>query len=146
MWDKPGDFLNRFNENKTAFRTNNQNSNYVKHLTEHTHPFGPIQDTMQILQRQNKRAHLSTIERYYLYREFTKNSHLNDEHTNPPTRSLKLCSHPTNRNPPTPSSITHIGHTNEPPPWRRSNYPHVVHAFRYAASYNKHRNKLDEPA
>ena len=39
---------------------------------EHTHSFGPIQDTMQILQRQNKGAHLNTIERCYIYREFTK--------------------------------------------------------------------------
>ena len=57
-------FLTSFKEHKTAFRTNNQNSNYAKHLTEHTHAFGPIQDTMQILQRQNKGAHLNTTERY----------------------------------------------------------------------------------
>ena len=58
-------FLTRFNEHKAAFQTNNQNSNYAKHLTEHTHCFGPIQDTMRILQCQNKGAHLNTIERYY---------------------------------------------------------------------------------
>jgi len=74
-------FLTRFNEHKAAFRTNNQNSNYAKHLTEHTHSFSPIQDTMRILQRHNKGAHLNTIERYYLYREFTKSNQLNDEHT-----------------------------------------------------------------
>jgi hypothetical protein len=73
-------FLTRFNERKAAFRTNSQNSNYAKHLTEHTHSFGPIQDTTQILQRQNKGAHLNTIEQYYIYREFTKNNHLNYEH------------------------------------------------------------------
>ena len=30
-------FLTRFNEHNATFRTNNQNSNYAKHLTEHTH-------------------------------------------------------------------------------------------------------------
>ena len=45
-----GKFLARFNENKATFRTNSQNSNFAKHLIEHTHSFGPIQDTMQILQ------------------------------------------------------------------------------------------------
>ena len=54
-------FLTRFNEHKAAFKTSNQSSNYVKHLTEHTHSFGPIQDTMQIPQRQNKGAHLNTL-------------------------------------------------------------------------------------
>ena len=87
MWDKPEEiFLTRFNEHKAAFRTNNQNSNYAKHLTEHTHSFGPIQDTMQILQRLNKGGHLSIIERYYIYREFTKNNHLNDEYTLSPNK------------------------------------------------------------
>jgi len=36
---------------------------------------------MQILQRHSKGAHLNTIERYYIYAEFTKDNHLNDEHT-----------------------------------------------------------------
>ena len=41
---------------------------------------------MQILQRQNKGAYLNTIERYYIYAEFTKNNHLNDEHTISPNK------------------------------------------------------------
>jgi len=41
---------------------------------------------MQILQRQNKGAYLYTVERYYIYTEFTKNSHLNDEHTISPNK------------------------------------------------------------
>jgi hypothetical protein len=56
----------------------------------------------------------------------------------PPTRSLKLFSHPNNRNPQPPLHPQN-GHTTEPPPQRRPNYPHVVHAFRYAASHSKHR-------
>jgi hypothetical protein len=41
---------------------------------------------MQILQRHNKEAHLNTIERYYIYTEFTKNNHLNDEHNISPNK------------------------------------------------------------
>jgi hypothetical protein len=34
---------------------------------------------MQILQYQGKGAHLNTIERYFIHKEFSKNNHLNDE-------------------------------------------------------------------
>jgi len=36
---------------------------------------------MQILQYHEKGTHLNTTERYYTYAEFSKKSHLNDEHT-----------------------------------------------------------------
>jgi len=36
---------------------------------------------MQILQRQNKGPHLTTIERFYIHAEYLKNNHLNDEST-----------------------------------------------------------------
>jgi len=36
---------------------------------------------MQILQYQNKGNHLNIIERFYIYSEFTKYNHLNDEYT-----------------------------------------------------------------
>jgi len=61
-------------------------SNYAKLILEQSHSFGPIQDTMQILQYQNKGNHLNTIERSYIYTEFTKNNLLNDEHTISPNR------------------------------------------------------------
>jgi hypothetical protein len=70
----------RFKEHKYAFKTNNHTSNYAKHILEQSHSFGPIHDTMQILQYQNKGKHLNTIERFYIYTEFTKNNHLNDEY------------------------------------------------------------------
>jgi hypothetical protein len=79
-------FLLRFKEHRAAFKTNSQSSNFAKHLIEHTHYFGPIQNTMQILQRQNKGAYLNTIERYYIYAEFTKNNHVNDEQTISPNK------------------------------------------------------------
>jgi hypothetical protein len=73
-------FTMRFKEHKYAFKTNNHTSNYAKHILEQSYSFGPIHDTMQILQYQNKGNHLNTIERFYIYTEFTKNNHLNDEY------------------------------------------------------------------
>ena len=70
----------RFSEHKNAFKKNSYTSNFAKHLIEQAHSFSSIQNTMQILQRHNKGAHLNTIEQYYIYAEFTKNYHLNDEH------------------------------------------------------------------
>jgi len=34
---------------------------------------------MQVLQYQCKWAHLNTIERFFIYKEFSINNHLNDE-------------------------------------------------------------------
>jgi len=45
-------FTQRFKEHKNAFKSNRNTSNYAKHALDHQHPFGPIQETMQILQYQ----------------------------------------------------------------------------------------------
>ena len=65
---------------------NSHTSNFTKHLIEQAHSFSSIQNTLKILQRQSKGAHLNTIERYYIYVEFTKNNDLNDEHTISPNK------------------------------------------------------------
>jgi hypothetical protein len=72
-------FARRFKEHKNTFRSNSNTSNYAKHVLELPHLFGPIHETMQILQYQGKGAHLNTIERYFIYKEFSKHNHLNDE-------------------------------------------------------------------
>jgi len=74
-------FATRFQEHKNAFRTANNSSDFAKRLIEHTHSFGPIHNTMQILQLQNKGVHLNPIERFYIYAEYTRNNHLNDDST-----------------------------------------------------------------
>jgi len=76
----------KFKEHKYAFKTNSHMSNYAKHILEQSISFGPIQDTMQILQYQNKGNYHNTIERFYIYTEFSKNNHLNDEYTISPNR------------------------------------------------------------
>jgi hypothetical protein len=73
-------FTARYKEHKYVYKTNYHTSNYAKHVAEHSHSFGAILDTMQILQYQNKGNHLNTIEIFYIYSEFTKQNHLNDEH------------------------------------------------------------------
>jgi len=79
-------FLGGFKEHKNAFKTNSHTSNYAKHILDKSHSFGPIHNTVQILQYHNKGAHLNTIEQYYIYAEFTKNNHLNDEHNISPNK------------------------------------------------------------
>jgi hypothetical protein len=73
-----GGFTQRFKEHKNSFRSNRDTSNYANHSLEHSHPFGPIRETMQILQYQGKGTHLNITESYFIYKEFS-NSHLNDE-------------------------------------------------------------------
>ena len=50
-------------------------SDYVKHILEKSHSFGPIHNTKQILQYNGKGTRLKTIQRH----QVSKNSHLNDE-------------------------------------------------------------------
>jgi len=69
----------RHKVHKHAFKTSNHSSCYTKHILEQLHTFGPIDQTMQILQYREKGTHLNTIERFFIYAEFSKNNHLNDE-------------------------------------------------------------------
>jgi len=81
-------FTTRFREHKihVAFRTASRSSYFAKHLIDHTHSFGPIHNIMQILELQNKGAHLNTLERFHIYTEYTSNNHLNDEVTISPNK------------------------------------------------------------
>jgi len=79
-------FTVRFLEHEYTFKTNCHTSGYAKHILEQSHSFGPIQDTMQILQYQNKGNHLNTIETFYIYTEFLKDNHLNNDHNISPNR------------------------------------------------------------
>jgi len=57
---------------------------------------------MQILQYQDKGTHFNTIERYYIYAEFTKNNHLNDEHNISPNKIFDALLIPIRHKSPTP--------------------------------------------
>jgi len=60
-------------------------------ILEQSHTYDPKHQTMQILQYRDKGTHLITIERFFIYAEFCKNNHLNDEHTVSPNKILKPC-------------------------------------------------------
>jgi len=72
-------FNQRFKEHRNAFKSNRNISNYAKNALDHQHPFGPIQETVQILQYKRKGTRLNTIERFFIYKEYSINNHLNDE-------------------------------------------------------------------
>jgi len=95
-------FLERFNEHKNAFKTNSHKSSYAKHILDESHTFGPIHNTMQILQYHGKGTHLNTIEWYYIYAEFKKNNHLNDEHNISPSKIFDALLNPTSHKSSTP--------------------------------------------
>jgi hypothetical protein len=64
-----------------AFKHDHQSSSFTLHLAEHQHPFGPINEIMQILHFQHKSTHMNTLERYHIHRETANNNQLNDKHT-----------------------------------------------------------------
>jgi hypothetical protein len=105
-------FTARFKENINAFKTNSPTSNFAKHLIKQTHSFNSIHNTTQILQRHNKGAHLNTIERYYIYVEYTNNNHLNDEHTIFTNKIFGVLLNPTSHKPtPHPNPLFRSSHT-----------------------------------
>jgi hypothetical protein len=68
----------RDNEKKLALRNNSHTSRFAQNFNQQVHPFGNIDNTMQIKQYHNKGAHLHTIEHFYIHAEYATNSHLND--------------------------------------------------------------------
>jgi hypothetical protein len=71
----------RFNEHKNAFKTNSCTTNFAKYLAEKSLSLNSTHNTMQILKCHSKVTQLNTIERYYIYAEYIKKNHLNDDHT-----------------------------------------------------------------
>jgi len=107
-------FLERFNKHKNAFKTNTHKSNYAKHILDKSHSFGPIHNTVQILQSQDKGTHINTIEQYYIYTEFTINNHLNDEHNISPSKIFDAL-------------LNHTSHKSQPhsPPLDKTPFPKI---------------------
>jgi len=112
-------FTQRFKEHRNTFKSNRNTSNYTKHDLEHLHPFGPIQETMQVLQYQRKGTHPNTIERFFIYKKFSLNNHLNDEFNITSNRIFETLLKPSNNSP-----------TSQPPPTPdqpRNNDPRPPH-------------------
>ena len=82
MSDRPADgspYVTK--KQRTAYRHNSNNSSFAKHLIEESHPFGPMNNIMQIIHCHRKGAHLNTIERFHIHTEFAANNQLNDPQT-----------------------------------------------------------------
>jgi hypothetical protein len=74
-------FSTRYKEHKTAFRNNNHNYRFAKHLNDSAHSFGLMNEIMQIIHSHKKGPHLNTIERFHIHIESIAYNHLNDDHT-----------------------------------------------------------------
>jgi len=74
-------FSKRYDEHRRVFHNNSHTSNFVKHLLDNNHSFGPINNIMQVLHHQKKGAHLNTIENFYIHVEHATGNHLYDNHT-----------------------------------------------------------------
>jgi hypothetical protein len=68
------------NEHKKAFHYVTHTSSFAQHLHEQAHSFGPFDNIMQVLHH-HKKAHLNTIERFYIHADYVANNHLNDSHS-----------------------------------------------------------------
>jgi hypothetical protein len=53
------------------------------HAATQQHTFGNIQECMQILHTHDKGAHLNNIEKFYIFKEASTHTHLNDDRTIP---------------------------------------------------------------
>ena len=74
-------FATWYKEHETAFRNNSHTSSFAKHLNEDAHFFGSMNSIMQVLHCHKKGAHMNTIERFHIHREFAANNNFNDNQT-----------------------------------------------------------------
>jgi hypothetical protein len=86
QWLGGRNFIKRYNEHKHAFQNNSHSSQFAQHLHEHTHPFGSIDNIMQILHHQKKGPHLNTLGWFYTHKEAASGSHVDDNQTIFPNR------------------------------------------------------------
>jgi hypothetical protein len=122
--------------------------NLLNTLPNRNTPSAPF-TTMQVLKRQNKGAHLNTIERFYLYSEYSNDNHLNDEQTIFPNRLFDAIlnphySHKTIKPPALPRppsrSCNNKAHTNAhlKHPHRKPHMPHF--SLRHSALTTRYSN------
>ena len=59
----------------------NTKSKFAQHVIDKGHAFGPMTDIMDIVHIEKKGSMLTTLERYFIYRETQKGTHINDKLT-----------------------------------------------------------------
>ena len=99
MWDKLAEIFWRDLTNTKPHSRQMATLQTLQNTSSKTHSFGPIHNTMQVLQHHSKGAHPNAIKRY-IYAEFTKNNHLNDEHTISPNKTFEAMLNLTSHKPP----------------------------------------------
>ena len=70
-----------FKEHQAVFLPQQPHFNFRTAPPGKAHSFGPIDNSMQVLNHQKKRAHINTIEIFHIHVEQAHGNHLNDDHT-----------------------------------------------------------------
>jgi hypothetical protein len=68
----------RYKERIRYIRHNNSQLAYASHILQNTHKYGPLQTTIELLQKERKGIRISTLENYYM-QHFTHHNNILDE-------------------------------------------------------------------
>jgi hypothetical protein len=68
----------RYKEHIRYIRHNNSRSAYASHILQNTHEYGPLQTTMDLLQKEKNGIRMNTLENYYI-QHFTHHNNIIDE-------------------------------------------------------------------
>jgi hypothetical protein len=98
-------FSIRYKEHIHAIRNDDINSGYSNNILNTGHTYGTITDTINVIRTGRKGRHLSTLEKYHIYKISRDNLHMNDiyirhiqSHISDITRTLRHSStHPQER-------------------------------------------------
>jgi hypothetical protein len=71
-------FYTRYKQHMQAIMNNNDNSGYSNHILNTGHAYRSMTDTMKIIKMEKKEKHLSTLERYHMYKVSKNRLHMND--------------------------------------------------------------------
>jgi hypothetical protein len=71
-------FQKRYKEHIQSIRTNNSNSRFAQHILETQHPYGPLEDIMEVLRLDRKGQLMNTWERFHIYKLSKEGIQLND--------------------------------------------------------------------
>jgi hypothetical protein len=71
-------FETRYKEHIQAIRNNNGNSGFSNHVLNTGHAYGGITDTMKVIKIEKEGNHLSTLEKYHIYKMSKYGLHMNN--------------------------------------------------------------------
>jgi hypothetical protein len=71
-------FNTRYKEHIRDIRNNN--SRYSNRMLNTGHTYGTVTDSMYVITTWRKSKHLSTLERYHIYKIYRENLRINDTH------------------------------------------------------------------